>query len=78
MLNAERSAMPVMMPGSAIGRTKSSEMDSRPKNRARASAARGTGPKQQRQHVATAATLSDKVSAARCLAAPRRWRTIVW
>ena len=32
---AERSEMPVMMPGSAIGRTKSSEIASRPKNFAR-------------------------------------------
>ena len=31
-LKAERSAMPVMMPGSAIGRMTSSEIVSRPKN----------------------------------------------
>ena len=41
---AERSAMPVTMPGSAIGRTSSSEIASRPKKRARDSAAAASVP----------------------------------
>src|SRR4026207_724580 len=67
MLNAERSAMPVMMPGSAIGTTNSSEIASRPKNRARASAAAAPAPSSRGSRpapAAAAATLSDNVSAA--------------
>ena len=44
-LKAERSEMPVMMPGSAIGRMKRSEIASRPKNFARASAAAASVPR---------------------------------
>ena len=49
MSNAERSAMPVMMPGSAIGRMKRSEMTSWPKKRARDSGALPRGAENQRQ-----------------------------
>ena len=52
--------MPVMMPGSAIGKTKSSEIVSRPKNLARDSPAAATVPKTSASTVATAATLSDR------------------
>ena len=43
-LKAERSEMPVMIPGSAMGRTTSSDTASRPKNRARATAAAQSVP----------------------------------
>ena len=49
MSKAERSAMPVMMPGSAIGRMNSSEIVSRPKNFARDSAAAASVPKHERE-----------------------------
>ena len=79
-LNAERSAMPVMMPGSAIGSMTSSEIASRPKNRARASAAAAQVPSTQRDSaVATAATLSDKAERRPDVGrGPRRRRTIAW
>src|SRR5262245_5306107 len=64
MLKADLSAMPVMMPGNAIGSTNRSEIASRPKKRARASAAAAQVPSSSANTVATAATLSDKVSAA--------------
>ena len=54
---AERSAMPVMMPGSAIGRISSSEIASRPKNFARASAAAASVPSTSASAVLQAATL---------------------
>ena len=44
-LKAERSEMPVMMPGSAIGRMMRSEIASRPKNFVRASAAAASVPR---------------------------------
>src|SRR5687767_14907042 len=59
MLKAERSEMPVMMPGSAIGRMKRSEMVSRPKNFARARAAAAQVPRMRAMAVAKVATLSE-------------------
>ena len=44
-LKAERSEMPVMMPGSAIGRMTRSEIASRPKKRARTIAAAQSVPR---------------------------------
>ena len=46
---AERSAMPVTMPGSAIGRTSSSEIASRPKKRGATRAAAASVPSTMRQ-----------------------------
>ena len=60
MSKAERSDMPVMMPGSAIGRIKSNEIVSRPKKRARDSAAAASVPKMSASAVAIAATLSER------------------
>ena len=60
MSKAERSAMPVMMPGSAIGRMKSSEMESLPKKRARERPAAASVPKTSAIAVATSATLSER------------------
>ena len=44
MSKAERNAMPVMMPGRAMGKTNSSEIAFRPKNLARAKAAAAAKP----------------------------------
>ena len=60
MSKAERSDMPVMMPGSAIGRTNSSEIVSRPKKWARDSAAAASVPKMSARKVAIAATSSER------------------
>ena len=60
MSKAERSDMPVMMPGSAIGRINSSEIVSRPKNLARDSAAAARVPKISARKVAIAATLNER------------------
>jgi hypothetical protein len=49
-----------MMPGSAIGRTKSREIVSRPKKRARDKAAAASVPKIRASAVAIAATFSDR------------------
>ena len=46
---AARSEMPVTMPGRAIGRTRRSEIASRPKNFVRASAAAASVPRSRRQ-----------------------------
>src|SRR5688500_14414743 len=62
-LKAERSDMPAMMPGSAIGRMNRSEMASRPKNSARAKAAAAQVPRTKASHVAKAAARSDSDSA---------------
>src|SRR6185503_2798820 len=62
MSKAERSEMPVMMPGSAIGSTNSSEIVSRPKNLARDRAAAASVPKMRARTVAMAATLSESQS----------------
>ncbi|MNL45498.1 hypothetical protein D3C87_1681480 [compost metagenome] len=61
---AERSAMPVMMPGSAIGRMTSSEMVSRPKKRVWLTAAAQSVPSTRATAVAIEATLTESVSAA--------------
>ena len=53
---AERSEMPVMMPGSAIGRMRRSEIASRPKKRERATAAAASVPSTSATSVAIAAT----------------------
>ena len=60
---AERSEMPVMMPGSAIGRMRSSEIASRPKKRERATAAAASVPSTSATSVEIAATGSDSDSA---------------
>src|SRR4029079_5500478 len=62
MSKAERSEMPVMMPGSAIGRMKSSEIESLPKNFARDKAAAASVPKISARKVAITATWSDSHS----------------
>src|SRR5262245_729174 len=62
--NAERRLMPVMIPGSAIGRTSSSEIESRPKNFERHTAAAASEPNTMASAVAIAATRSDNPSAA--------------
>ena len=53
---AERSEMPVMMPGNAIGRMRSSDTDSRPKKRERLTAAAASVPSSIASTVETAAT----------------------
>ena len=58
-----RSAMPVMMPGSAIGRISSKVIVSRPKNLARASAAAASVPSTSATAVLHAATCADSVIA---------------
>jgi predicted transcriptional regulator len=60
MSKAERSDMPVMMPGSAMGSTNSNEIVSRPKNLARDSAAAASVPKISASTVAIAATSSER------------------
>ena len=60
MLNADRSAMPVMIPGSAIGRMMSSEIASRPKKRVRASAPATSEPRTTAIAVAHVAALSER------------------
>src|SRR4051794_22891567 len=62
MSKAERKAMPVMMPGRAIGRMNNSDSDSRPKKRARAKAAAASVPMMRARSVAISATLSDRIS----------------
>ena len=63
-LKAERSAMPVMMPGSAIGRMTSSEIASRPKNFEPDTAAAQSVPSTMAITVAIAATVTESCSAA--------------
>ncbi len=62
-LKAERSAMPVMMPGSAMGRMTSSEMVSRPKNFVWLTAAAQSVPRTSAITVEMAATWTDSDSA---------------
>src|SRR3954447_22848519 len=62
MSKADRSAIPVMIPGSAIGSTNRSETDSRPKKRARDSAAPASVPKTSASSVAMSATFRDSQS----------------
>src|SRR3954471_15582177 len=61
----ELSAMPVMIPGSAIGRTSSSEIDSLPKKRKRCSANAAALPSTIAIVVATTAALIDSQNALR-------------
>ena len=68
-LNAERSAIPVMMPGSAIGRMTSSDTASRPKNFAPDTAAAHSVPRISASSVEIAATCNDSVSAGQMSAA---------
>ena len=63
-LNADSRAMPVMIPGSAIGSTNSSVTASRPRNRLRASAKAASVPSTSAMAVATVATASESLSAA--------------
>jgi hypothetical protein len=60
---AERREMPVMMPGSAIGRMRRSEIASRPKKRVRARAAAASVPRIMASRVAIAATRTLSQSA---------------
>ena len=61
--SVERSAMPVTMPGRAIGSTSSRVMPSRPKKRLRQRAAAASVPRTRAMAVATAATCTDSHSA---------------
>src|SRR5687767_1537505 len=60
---AERSEMPVMMPGSAMGRTTSSEIVSRPKNFVPDTAAAQSVPRTSAIAVEMAATWTESVKA---------------
>src|ERR1700755_3054435 len=60
---AERRGMPVMIPGSAIGRMTSSEIVSRPKNLVRLTAAAQKVQRTMAISVEIPATLTDSVSA---------------
>ena len=60
---AERSAMPVMMPGSAIGRMTSSEIASRPKNFVRDSGRGGERAEDQREDRRDRRDLTERQSA---------------
>ena len=60
MSKAERNDMPVMMPGSAIGRIKSSEIVSRPKKLDRDERRGSERAEDQGEQVAIAATFSDR------------------
>ena len=64
-LNALRRLIPVMMPGSAIGRISRSETVSRPKKRERQTAAAASVPSTSAISVEAAATWSDRRSASR-------------
>src|SRR5437588_8335446 len=59
----ELSAIPVMIPGSAIGSTSSSETALRPKKRKRCSAKAAAVPSSSATVVATSAALNDSPSA---------------
>src|ERR671933_1137806 len=61
----EFSAIPVMIPGSAIGRTSSSETASRPKKRKRATANAAAVPSTSATPVASSPAFSDRYSACR-------------
>src|SRR5689334_22006311 len=61
--NAERNAMPVMIPGSAIGSTTKSEITSRPKNFEPDTAAAQSVPSMMASAVEIAATSTDSSSA---------------
>ncbi len=61
----ELSAMPVTMPGSAIGRSSRNETTSRPKNRKRCTANAAADPSSRAITVASRPALSDRKSASR-------------
>src|SRR3546814_11220993 len=63
-LKAARSEMPVMMPGSAIGRMMSSDTVSRPKKRLRATAPAAREPRSMAMRLETAAPRRARTSAA--------------
>jgi hypothetical protein len=62
-LKADLSDMPVMMPGSAIGRINRSDIASLPKKRSRANTAAAAVPRTSARNVAKTATRSDSQSA---------------
>ena len=59
MSNADRNEIPVMMPGSAIGRMNRREIESLPKNFARERAAAASVPRTSAINVASVATFTD-------------------
>src|SRR6059058_2267938 len=61
----EFSAIPVMIPGSASGRTKTNEIASRPKKRKRCTANAASEPSASARKVAISAALTDSHSASR-------------
>src|SRR5579864_2279540 len=61
----EFSAMPVMIPGSASGRIRRNDTDSRPKKRKRAIATAAIEPSTHANAVVIAPTFSDRTSAER-------------
>src|SRR6266516_6029180 len=71
------SAMPVMIPGSAIGRTTTNETTSRPKKRKRCTANAAADPRKIAIEVETSPALTDSQSASRisllCHATPNHF-----
>src|SRR5215467_4699702 len=80
--NAEFSAIPVMMPGSARGSTSSSDTASRPKNRNRCTPNAAAEPSSSATAVASTPALSDSTNAARtcgsCQATPNHLVLSPW
>ena len=72
-LSAERMAMPVMIPGRARGRTRNTEMPSRPKKWNRPTAAAAIEPKTMATSVATSATSTERRIAAHRSGVSRAW-----
>src|SRR3972149_8275531 len=68
---AERRAMAVTMPGSANGRTRRKESESRPKKRLRETAAAARDPNTTAIRVATSATLTERNRAAQTSLRPQ-------
>ena len=62
-LNADRNAMPVMIPGSAIGKITNSDITSRPKNAVRETAAAHKVPSTSAITVEMEATFTESCSA---------------
>ena len=69
-LKADRSAMPVTIPGKAIGSTNRSETASRPKNFVRARAAAASVPSSSASAVDTSATRIESHSASQMSGLP--------
>src|ERR1700722_17058645 len=63
--NAELSATPVMIPGSANGRMSRREIESRPKNRARCTPNAANEPRKSAMRVARVAALIERTKAER-------------